>query len=66
VRALKAAEESFRLGRANTLDVVDAQLAAERAEVSGLRERLSLDVARLRLSRALGETMFPARKRHRD
>ena len=65
-RALKAAEESFRLGRANTLDVVDAQLAAERAEVSGLRERLSLDVARLRLSRALGESMFPARKRHRD
>ena len=58
-RALDAAEVGFRLGNATGLDVIDAQLALEQAEVSLIRENLSLDVARLVLQRVIGALRPP-------
>ncbi len=54
-RALDAATAAFRLGNANSLDVIDAQLALQQAEASLIREELQLDLAHIILRRAIGD-----------
>ncbi len=53
-RALDAATAAFRLGNANSLDVIDAQLALQQAAATLATEELQLDLAFIVLRRAVG------------
>jgi outer membrane protein TolC len=54
VQSLSLAEERFKAGAGSTLEVRDAQLSLTRAELALLENRVSVEVARFALMRAMG------------
>ncbi len=61
-RALDLAARGFRLGKGTSLDVLNAQDAAIKAQVAQATEELELLLARLTLQRALGRLATTARR----
>jgi outer membrane protein TolC len=53
-QSLALAEERFKAGAGSTLEVRDAQLSLTRAELALLENRVSVEVARFTLMRAMG------------